>query len=76
MLPGVGHCAGGEGPSSFDGLGTIDGWVSGNEPPERIIASRVRGGEVDRTRPLCAYPAVAVYDGSGSTDAAENFTCR
>lgn len=76
MLPGVAHCAGGEGPSSFDGLGTIDGWVSGGEAPHRIIASRVRGGEVDRTRPLCAYPAVAVYDGSGSTDAAENFTCR
>ena len=29
-----------------------------------------------RTRPLCPYPKVAVYDGSGSTDDAANFNCR
>ena len=33
------------------------------------------GGDVIRTRPLCPYPQVARYDGSGSTDEAENFTC-
>jgi feruloyl esterase len=31
---------------------------------------------VDRTRPLCVYPKVAVYTGAGSTDDAANFKCR
>jgi feruloyl esterase len=76
MMPGVGHCSGGEGPSSFDALGVIDDWVTSGDAPGRIVASRVRDGEVDRTRPLCAYPGVAVYNGSGSTDEASSFTCR
>ncbi len=33
-------------------------------------------GVVDRTRPLCAYPAIARYNGTGSTDDAKNFQCR
>jgi feruloyl esterase len=33
-------------------------------------------GVADRTRPLCLYPAVAVYKGSGDTNDAANFTCR
>ena len=33
-------------------------------------------GKVDRTRPLCPYPQVAMYKGSGSIDDAANFTCR
>ena len=44
--------------------------------PEQIVASRSRDGVVDRTRPLCPYPQQAVYTGTGSTDAAENFVCR
>jgi feruloyl esterase len=76
MVPGMGHCGGGEGPGSFDALGEIDRWVTTGQPPDRIVASRTRGGEVDRTRPLCPFPEIAVYHGSGSTDQAENFTCR
>ena len=44
--------------------------------PISIVASRVRDGAVDRTRPLCPYPQQAVYTGNGSTDDAENFVCR
>ena len=33
-------------------------------------------GAVDRTRPLCPYPQVAIYTGTGSTDDARNFVCR
>ena len=35
----------------------------------------IRRGAVTRSRPLCAYPLVAKYKGSGSTDEAANFTC-
>jgi len=34
------------------------------------------GGKVDRTRPLCPYPRVARYKGTGSTDDAANFECK
>ena len=43
--------------------------------PDTIPASHSINGRVDRTRPLCAYPAVARYNGSGSIDDAANFSC-
>jgi feruloyl esterase len=41
-----------------------------------VIAARLRDGKPERTRPLCPYPLVAVYQGSGSTDEAANFRCK
>jgi feruloyl esterase len=76
MLPGVGHCSGGEGPDTWDSISAIDAWVTDGDAPDRIVASRIREGAPDRTRPLCAYPAQAVYDGTGSTDEASNFVCQ
>lgn len=75
MAPGVSHCGGGPGPNQFDMFGTLIDWVEGDEAPDRIIASRVEDGETVRTRPLCAYPDVARWTGSGSTDDADNFEC-
>ncbi len=76
MVPGMGHCSGGEGPDSFDKLGALEDWVERGVAPGRIVASHTSGGKVDRTRPLCAYPQQAHYNGSGSEDEAGNFTCR
>jgi len=76
MAPGMGHCAGGPGPNSFDSLSALENWVERGQAPDRIDAEHRSNGVVDRTRPLCPYPEVAVYDGSGSTDQAENFVCR
>jgi hypothetical protein len=50
--------------------------VENGAPPDAIRASRVENGKVTRTRPLCPYPQVAIYSGSGSTDDAANFACR
>jgi feruloyl esterase len=76
MLPGVGHCRGGDGPSTFDALGTLDQWRSANKTPDSIPASHSTMGVVDRTRPLCPYPQVAQYKGSGDTNSAANFVCK
>jgi feruloyl esterase len=77
MVPGMGHCGGGEGTSTFDMVSALEQWVEEKKPPTRIIASRNRNdGKVDRTRPLCPYPQIAVYNGTGSTDDAANFVCR
>ena len=84
MAPGVNHCFGGAGPSFWDKLGELDRWVETNTPPSRIIATKYESDlfkligmptKALRTRPLCAWPQVARYNGSGSTDDAGNFTC-
>ncbi len=75
MAPGMGHCGGGDGPNRMDLAATLDTWVDKGKTPEKIIASHSTAGKVDRTRPLCPYPQVAKYSGSGSTDDAANFSC-
>ena len=76
MVPGMAHCGGGDGTSDFDALTALEGWVEKDRAPDQIPASRVRGDKVDRTRPLCPYPQVAQYKGTGSTDDAVDFVCR
>jgi feruloyl esterase len=76
MLPGMGHCGGGDGPNSFDSMGTLAAWVEKGQVPESVLASHRTGGAVDRTRPICAYPRIATYKGSGSIDEAANFACK
>ena len=76
MVPGMLHCRGGEGTDNFDLQSAMEDWVEKGKAPEQIIASRMTNGKVERTRPLCPYPQVAVYKGSGSTDEAANFACR
>jgi feruloyl esterase len=76
MVPGMGHCIGGEGPDTFDKISLIERWVEKGEAPARVIAAHSTEGKVDRTRPLCPYPQVARYNGAGSIDEASNFTCR
>jgi hypothetical protein len=75
MVPGMGHCAGGSGPSSIDYLGAIDNWVETGKAPEQLTASNPPGAQA-RTRPLCAHPKVAKYSGNGSTDEEKNFRCE
>ncbi len=76
MVPGMAHCGGGDGTSTFDMVAAVDGWAASHQAPSTIPASRVLNGAVVRTRPLCAYPATAVYKGNGNTDDAANFVCR
>jgi feruloyl esterase len=76
MAPGMGHCGGGEGPNTFDMMAALEQWVENRKAPDQIIASHTRDGKVDRARPLCPYPQVAAYKGSGSTDEAANFVCK
>ena len=76
MVPGMAHCGGGTGTSTFDMLTALEQWVEGKKAPDSIPASRVVNGQTVRTRPLCAYPQVATYKGSGSTDEAANFVCK
>jgi hypothetical protein len=91
MVPGMQHCGGGPGPNSFGAFVTsaqsdaqndmtvaLERWVEQGIAPNRIIASKRMGADSKsplRTRPLCPYPQVARYKGTGSTDDAANFEC-
>lgn len=91
MLPAVGHCGGSTGPNSIGGgtpeppkvlrapethvVSAVMQWVEKGIAPQKIVASRIVSGAVVRQRPVCPYPAQAVYSGYGSVDNADNFSC-
>jgi hypothetical protein len=88
MVPGMQHCAGGPGPDSFGATpggpasdpkhsmsAALEGWVEKGVAPASIVATKYAAGSAVRTRPLCPYPQVAKYSGSGSTDDAARFSC-
>ena len=76
MMPGVLHCAGGSGCDEVDWAGLIRRWVESNEAPARVVAKKLKGTQVMRTHPLCAYPMTARYRGKGSVEDAAAFICR
>jgi feruloyl esterase len=90
MVPGMGHCNGGAGATAFgqggrglkddpqyDTLNALEQWVEKGVAPDQFIGSRVdnKTGSVSMTRPICAYPKVPVWKGTGDTNDASNFSC-
>lgn len=77
FAPGMHHCFEGCGPglNTFDALTAMEEWVERGKAPDELAASHTGPGTA-RTRPLCAYPKVAVYDGHGDVNSAENFRCQ
>lgn len=96
MVPGMQHCYGGPGPSSFGQFGwhpgigpddaqhdislALEQWVEKGVAPEKVIAAKVEADpksapHTTMTRPLCAWPEEAKYDGAGDTSDAANFAC-
>ena len=89
-VPGSGHCGmGGPGPSNFDATGALEDWfergVAPNAIPARLLDPAFNNlimGKVDwsrpalRTMPLCAFPQMAAYKGSGDVKDAANWECR
>jgi Tannase and feruloyl esterase len=92
MVPGMSHCAGGIGATSFgnvpsrlhdpghDVVSALEQWVEKGVAPNQIIATGFVGGDsakgVETTRPLCPYPEEARYKGTGDTNSATSFTCQ
>jgi feruloyl esterase len=79
MVPGMGHCAGGEGPTNFDMVTALEQWREQGKAPEKIVASKYVDNDPAKgaamTRPLCPYPQPSQYKGSGDTNDAANFVC-
>jgi hypothetical protein len=76
MVPGMFHCGGGPGAGVVDYLVPMIDWVENGIEPGTLIGKHLNAaGQADRTRPLCPYPEVARYLGTGDINDAENFTC-
>ncbi len=73
LVPGMGHCSGGNAYEDFDLLTSLVDWVETNKAPGTIIARRPP--PLDDERPLCPYPNYAHYIG-GPTNRAQSFVCR
>ncbi len=76
MAPGMQHCGNGPGPNQVNYMAVIERWREGNAAPDTLTAYHVTNNRVDMVRPLCPYPAVAQYKGTGSTNDAANFVCK
>lgn len=88
-IPGMNHCSGGPATDQFDMLTPLVAWVEQGTAPGAVTATARGTGNAggvntdvpstwaaNRMRPLCAYPQVARYKGSGSLDDAANFACQ
>jgi feruloyl esterase len=75
LAPGVDHCSGGYGAYDFDALEVLEAWVERGRRPDRIVASRPLPDGALRTRPLCPFPEIGRYSGTGSSDDAASFEC-
>ena len=75
LSPGMGHCSGGSATlDNFDMLSAAVNWVEKSQAPEAVMATgRAFPG---RSRPLCAFPAHAQYNGSGNPEDGANYSCR
>jgi feruloyl esterase len=76
LVPGMGHCGGGPGPTTFDAFTPLRNWVENRVPPNSIPASRLNvSGETTFSRPLCPYPQQASWKGTGDRSDAANWVC-
>ena len=76
LLPGVLHCAGGTGCDNVDWVGLIQSWVEKNQPPDRVISSKMSEGKTIATRPVYPYPKVTVYSGSGDASLEKSYKVK
>jgi len=88
-VPGMNHCGNGPATDQFDMLTPLVQWVEQGVAPDRVIASARGTGNAGganaelpvtwsatRTRPLCPFPKVATYTGTGSLESADSFRCQ
>jgi feruloyl esterase len=84
MIPGMGHCGGGEGAWTIDYLSYLESWVEQGKAPERLVGWHMKQPhnpqrfpppphEVSFSRPVYPYPSWARYEGSGDPNAATSF---
>lgn len=87
-VPGMGHSRGGPATDQMDAITALVNWVEKGQAPDQIVATARGAGNpggvnaelpadwsATRSRPLCAYPAIARYKG-GDVEKAASFACE
>jgi feruloyl esterase len=72
MVPGMGHCRGGDGPNTFDTIGAMEAWREKGVTPTQLTGFNP---QTSLTRPICSYPQYTRYKGTGNIKDAANWTC-
>ena len=72
LVPGMAHCRGGDGPNTFDTIGTMEAWREKSVTPTQMMGFNPQSS---LSRPLCPYPQVATYKGAGNRKDASNWSC-
>ncbi|HEY9183348.1 MAG TPA: tannase/feruloyl esterase family alpha/beta hydrolase [Gammaproteobacteria bacterium] len=86
LVPGMDHCSGGEGAFAVDWLTPLENWIENGEEPAALAAAHPPAtpgppgappapASPPFTRPVCPYPQVPTYDGSGDVADAASFEC-
>ncbi len=88
-VPGMGHCSGGPAADQADFITPLVNWVEYGQAPASIVATARGPGNPggvnadvpadwapNRSRPLCPFPGVAKYKGSGDVELASSWACR
>jgi feruloyl esterase len=82
LVPSMDHCAGGEGAFVADWLGALEAWDASGKPPVSIAGTHppappgVPGAATKAfTRPICPYPQLPKYNGTGDEADAASWQC-
>jgi hypothetical protein len=82
-VPGMTHCGGGPSTDRFDLFTPLVNWVEHGEAPAAVTATvradnreLPQGWSPTRSRPLCEWPKVARYRGTGDLESADSFRCE
>jgi feruloyl esterase len=75
LVPAMQHCSDGPTPTRFDTLTALENWVEKGDGPDSIASTHMNGKTPDRSLPLCKFPEMPHYKGSGDVKDAQNWSC-
>jgi len=76
LVPAMQHCNDGPTPTRFDTLTALENWVEKGVGPDSISSTHMNGKTPDRSLPLCKFPEMPHYKGSGDVKDEQNWSCN
>lgn len=76
LVPDMEHCSDGPAPVRFDTLTALDHWVQHGTGPDDITSFYTNGKMSGRTLPLCKFPEMPRYKGTGDIRNAQSWSCN
>ena len=76
LVPAMQHCGDGPTPTRFDTITPLESWVEKGIGPDAIPSTHMSGKIADRSLPLCKFPEVPHYKGTGDVNDMQNWSCN